>query len=347
MSELQDFLDSLAIPSDYFNEAMYSLEFKRREKALALAESGVDIVEPLLKLVDEENVIIRERAIRILGYLEAKQAVDKLLQVVQNTNEQKGVRSFAVEALSNIKDRRAIPPLLSLLEDENTEINIRWSIIEGAANFEDKSFVEPLKRILREASDHGVRRLVVQALGREGLATASSFDVILGVIQHDADLEVRLDAIQTLDKFADVRAVDILLNLFHDTDPSLRFVAVRTLAMSDFQGMRINDALLPLLDDSYAGVRYWAAAGLSYRQETRAIARIRQMLASDPNPNVRGEAVHSLIALIGKDALPDLTKALEDDEYAQDYEEKVSTLARQTIARLQSRDETQSNQHEA
>jgi HEAT repeat protein len=335
MSELQDFLDSLAIPTNILTEKMYSLEYKRYQQALKLVEGGIEVIEPLLKLLDEQNVIIHERVISILGYLEAKQAVDTLLGIAQNSNEQMNIRAVAIAALCNIKDKRAASPLLALLEDENTEINLRCVIADRAHEFEDKSFVEPVTRILRHASDNTLRLLAAQALGREGLLSVSSFDALLEAIKNDNNLEVRTSAIMSLERLGDVRAVDILLNLFNDAEPSIRFVAVRTLATSDFQDARINDALLPLLNDALGGIRYWAIAGLAKRKDARAIPQIRQMLLSDANSDVRVEAVHALASTLGKDAIPDLVKALKDDTYAPYYEYKVSQLARWQINDLQ------------
>jgi HEAT repeat protein len=129
--------------------------------------------------------------------------------------------------------------------------------------------------------------------------------------------------------------LEVLLVVAHDSDISVRANALEALAFGDLQDARIVETLMEALDDTHPGARSITIAGLRYRDAKQAIPRIRELLHSDEDSNVRGEAVWGLAGLAGREAIPDLTRALEDDGYAQQYEEKVSTLARQQLAKLQ------------
>jgi HEAT repeat protein len=336
MSEIQQFIDALHIEPDPKGLDQYIVLGQRCKEAQELAERGIDPIEPLLELLKnpEQNVIMRERIIRILGYLQALQAVDYLLQVVQNSNEPNKIRSVAIEALCRIKDKRAVLPIIQLFEDETTDRILRLKLVDSADQLEDERFVEPLTRILLHHPDGIMRVFAAQALGRDGLLSVSSFDALLEAIKNDTRL-VRTEAITSLARLGDVRAVDVLLNLFNDAEPSVRFSAIRDVAISKFQDARINEALLPLLNDALGGIRHWAIAGLASRKDARAIPQIRQMLLSDSASDVRVEAVHALASLLGKDAIPDLWKAINDDTYSLYFEYTVNESVRWQINDLQ------------
>jgi hypothetical protein len=82
-------------------------------------------LQPLVEVVKnkEENDQIRERAIFVLGLIGGNEPIEFLIKVLQDRNEEVTVREAAASALGRMKDEKAIEPLMVALQD--SEVYIR------------------------------------------------------------------------------------------------------------------------------------------------------------------------------------------------------------------------------
>lgn len=125
----------------------------RAAAAQYLAEAGlVQSVQPLLKLLteDKENQV-RIAAVYALGLLGAREALETILEILKNKNEDSGLRGSAAEALADIGDTRAIDPLMEALSDESVEVRF-WSVF-ALGELGDASVLPALQKI--EETDGG------------------------------------------------------------------------------------------------------------------------------------------------------------------------------------------------
>ena len=76
------------------------------------------VVPELIKLLSDDNMIVRYSAICALGELNAKTAVTHLIPFLR-TNQPKYLRQAAVKAVGKLKTIQAIPALLRLLPIED------------------------------------------------------------------------------------------------------------------------------------------------------------------------------------------------------------------------------------
>lgn len=125
----------------------------RAAAARYLAEADlVQAVQPLLSLLTEEKEIpVRIAAVYSLGLLGAQEALETILEILNNKNEDPGLRGSAAEALADIGDTRAIDPLIDALHDESVEVRF-WAVF-ALGEIGDTSALSALRQI--EETDTG------------------------------------------------------------------------------------------------------------------------------------------------------------------------------------------------
>jgi HEAT repeat protein len=103
--------------------------------AEALTAIGEPAVEPLIKVLKNDQIGLQTVAAMILGDIKDPRAVEPLIQTLlidASENRSWYFRFEAARALGKIKDPRAIKPLEILLEDRDSSVSniAEWSLIE-------------------------------------------------------------------------------------------------------------------------------------------------------------------------------------------------------------------------
>ncbi len=111
-------------------------------------------------LEEEKELLMRERAVLVLGDLEDQRAVSALIALL--AHEKRTMRFRAAEALGKISDRRAVPALINLLDDKDKTVKERTSKALGCIG--DARALGPL-RALAEKTKHkkGMKHVVEAA----------------------------------------------------------------------------------------------------------------------------------------------------------------------------------------
>lgn len=91
---------------------------------------------------EDDDKFYREWLVMALGELKDKRAVELLISILKDKNQEDSVRITAVWALGEIKDSRAIEPLVDVL-DENF-LDIAWHVSNALGKIYDSCAVEPL-----------------------------------------------------------------------------------------------------------------------------------------------------------------------------------------------------------
>ncbi|MHA1480895.1 MAG: HEAT repeat domain-containing protein, partial [Candidatus Thorarchaeota archaeon] len=213
--------------------------------------------DALVKLLENNNPIIREIAAKLLGRLEDSRAVYPFL--IQASDDESGyVREMAIKALGKLGGNKAIQKLATMLiESEYPSASVGRALIEigestldsliPAINSENErvsiAAVKAIEsiggtkaiQILNQTIDDerpSVRKCVVWALGDLG-----AIETIDGVIRslEDDDPDVQRGAVQALGKLKDNRAVDPLVSALLARDRGVRSDAADVLALFDWQ----------------------------------------------------------------------------------------------------------------
>lgn len=186
----------------------------------ALVKIGEPAVEPLIKALDDSEMMVRHNAAKALGKIGDERAIkplidkfctesqimfeaeDALAKIGEPTVEPLikalddndfWMRAAAVGALGKIGDERAVEPLMKALNEwydkyEKYE-NGCHLVAKALGAIGDERAVEPLIEILDECSDEGVRWHAATALGEIGDLRA--FSVLERATNTDTSKEVR------------------------------------------------------------------------------------------------------------------------------------------------------------
>lgn len=165
-SEIKDLPDS--DKRQYLNMTLSKLKDKtnqeeRLKAVMALARIGdPTAVEPLIEVLDDDNVNVCWNAPYALGKIGDHRAVEPLITALKRNDEH--VRWSAAYALGDIGDDRAIEPLIYALNDNDP--NVRWNVAHALGNIGDDRAIEPLEKVLVRDDDIDVHEGAKKALNK-------------------------------------------------------------------------------------------------------------------------------------------------------------------------------------
>jgi HEAT repeat protein len=120
------------------------------EEWTKLIKIGAFAVEPLIAVLQDHNSFpLHCETIKVLGAIKDKRAVEPLLNVLRDNKIQ--LREEVVKALGQIGDETVVKPLISMLLNENG-IPFRCETIRALGSTKDNRAVEPLIDVLQQES---------------------------------------------------------------------------------------------------------------------------------------------------------------------------------------------------
>ena len=174
-----------------------------REAAIALERVGSSAVEPVIRVLSDNNAVARENGAFALGLLEDERAIDPLVGVLNDSVA--AVRERAAWSLGLIEDPAAIQGLSGALGDADADVREQAAWALGM--IEHSSAVPALSDALRTEKDPEVREQIAWGLGM-----IEHSDAVAALIEalDDADADVREQAAWALGMIEHSSAVDAL-----------------------------------------------------------------------------------------------------------------------------------------
>lgn len=188
----------------------------KADSVKALVEIGEPAVEPLIQALGAENSDTRENAAVTLGKIKDERAVQPLVEML--TDEEWEIEKAATNALIEIGGP-AVEPLIVILRDENEDIFLQTKVIAVLAGIKDERSVQPMIQALKEKPE-------LQAdLGyRLGLMGEPAVEPLIEALGDD-DPNVRVRAAEALGRIGDECAVEPLTDALNDGDEGVRTFA--------------------------------------------------------------------------------------------------------------------------
>lgn len=281
----------------------------------ALIEMGPIVVEPLCRMLLDEDNPLRFYAADLLTKIHDERAIDPLISVlgvrvngigqlaatalvgigtpavddlvVCLTSQESEVRKLAIKALGEIKDERALESLLTTLKDET--LDVRRQALLAVINFES----------------HQVMEAVLTALHDPGLRVEAS--LFLGAKKDLRVLPYLVETLRSNDPLNAYRAksvlasigkpaVDELIVILRDRSPEYPMREVKRKLEADKQRLEFpmrcgNEPPPPILDP-----RRLAAIALGEIGDERAITALTEAL-NEESSDLRADAVRALAKL--------------------------------------------------
>ncbi|GCE12005.1 HEAT repeat domain-containing protein [Tengunoibacter tsumagoiensis] len=251
--------------------------FTLPEAVRALGGIGdVQAVDLLIEELENQNVQVVQEAIKGLGLIGSPQAIQPLINVFRRNwddIETITARQEAESALAAI-GQPAFPSLLAMLTDEDD--NVREGGASALAELYDPQAIDPLINALQDKK-HLVRAHAADALAKLGNKRAIK---PLIVLLADDSWYVRTRAIFALGQLGGSSVFASLTNTLEDQDPRIRSAAVSVLGQ--LQDTRIHDVLLKVLSDPDGNVRSDAVLAFARSGDTRALSALSWIQQNDP-----------------------------------------------------------------
>jgi HEAT repeat protein len=206
----------------------------RRKAASTLAALNIkspspELVEALIKAVEDEDKDVRALSIETLGKIGSSVAVPKLIEALDDP--ERWVKWEAIEALGEIGDARAVSKLIDCLQIEDD--HVPWTTIKALKEIGNEASVLGLVKALKvpKSSD---RRYAINALHElcvmrenshllQAIKNESVISQLLEAIKNEEDISVFEAATYLLEKIGGSSVVQALTDiLIRHVNPSFR-----------------------------------------------------------------------------------------------------------------------------
>ncbi len=189
--------------------------------------------------------------------------------------------------------RKIINPLIEILKDQDADLELRWFVARILAEFNHPDVVSALVLVLGQTNDEDLVTITASALANMG---QTAIGVLTDLLINP---ETRLLAVRSLCEIRHSETITPLLAVVDDADVNIRILAIE--ALSSFHDQRIIPVLISALKDISSLVRKEAIIGLGMRSDLLAeidlVNEIKPLLY-DVNIDVCKQAAHSLSRLV-------------------------------------------------
>lgn len=220
--------------------------WEKEGKANELKNETQNLVSDSLKLfllthaLSDENIIVRLKAVELLGNIKSEKAIRCLINAINDTS--KSVRAQIVYSLRKFNKKEVVQFLINILKNDKHP-SVRAEAAYSLGSIKDLSAVIPLINSLND-TDEMVRSNAVDALGLLGDTCA-----VIPLINafNDKSILVKRNVIHSLEKIKDIRAVNFLINTLNykeynlDSDASWALISFGELAIKPLISA-LNDA---------------------------------------------------------------------------------------------------------
>ena len=146
--------------------------------------------------------------------------LEPLIDGLQNND--KDMRILSANTLGRIRAREVIPMLIEALDDRNT--NVVYNVVECLGDIADPRAVPALMKLLTEHPDEWVHAATLEALGKIGDQRVVA--LLLTLVDNELVVDPLINALGTL---GDSRAIPVLVNYLKDEDREIRELAINAL----------------------------------------------------------------------------------------------------------------------
>lgn len=277
----------------------YNIRYAASSALKKLKDVGIDITEPLIHALKDNNSEVRKEAANLLGDLKDARAIEPLIHADLDEVE-------VGHALKKLKDIGAIELLIQYLQVEDSLVRRR--IVDLMYYFnEDARVVELLIKALQD-EDIEVRRNA--AKGLEVKDTRAVEPLIKAL--RDEDSSVRAQAAGSCEYLKDSRVVDPLIKALQDSDESVRANAAS--ALGHLSDRRAVEPLTYVLRDANSWVASCAAKALQRLGDPTAEDSLASSLETwTSNSSVQEDIVEALVKITGKAEWRERKAKLERD----------------------------------
>lgn len=239
-------------------EALKSQDSMMRMGAIRVVQEAPkdEYVRVLIDLLNDHDRLVRINSAIALGKTRNPLAVVALIYHIV-TDEDKEVQQYSLWAYRQIEYARASPKLVKVLMEGNNDDMIRFAAGEIRQKMDVKA-VESLIDCFKSRQFYTWYDLDIKAVNALYEIGYMAVEPLIKALESD-DMRVRVNAVYTLGKIGDDRAVQPLIEHLHDANLELRLRISDALVR---MGRPSIPALIKLLGDKEREIKWIAAYSL-------------------------------------------------------------------------------------
>jgi HEAT repeat protein len=277
----------------------------RAEEALSEMGNVQQVMQQLIKTLNDFRSPIRYAVARVLGKIGNAQALEALIAALNNSNKWDRIRCSVILALGKIANPQAVKALTPFLHDSESDIRTdaamvlgdtgasqavevlreaiqecydfvkRWRLAEALAKISNSQAAQALIEALNQSQDFHMKWQPAVALGKIG--TLQDLPVLIEACQHSHSF-IRNQAIEALGKIDNLQAAQTLIEFLKNPDSDIRGQAAEALSkISNRYAVQAAEALISTLNDTDSFVRWKAAEALTKIGTSETLAKLIQL----------------------------------------------------------------------
>ncbi len=289
-----------------------SVDIKYRGKSFAIEVLGQTksrkAISRFIEYLNDMRRDLRRASTQALGSIGASESVEPLLEASQRDVDAH-VRRSAIEALGAIQSKDAYKPLMKLLEVEKYN-DVIEKIVVALIKIDADTFLSDISQY-----KDSIREITARTVTDTGMLLR---------LAGDANKKVRIAALYGLGRAGTEKAVSMLARFLKDDDPDIRKAAVIGLGEARY----CHSELINALRDSDPWVRFYAIKAVAFSCERgKAVEIIGAMLDDTFIPAVMA-AIDSIKEVGGREAYEALAAhgGHENDAVREKIKEALSSL---------------------
>ncbi len=309
---------------DALTEMAHAFQGKVRAAAvMGLGHAGDErVTDALLLATNDGDDKVVWRAIYALEKVPSKRVTNRILSLLEH--DAPVIRAYAARTLGKQKADDAVEKLIELLGDTNERVlintmNALASILE---NKQEKKVVEPLGRLMEKHPSHHVRHAAVMTMGAVGDKGAKDY---LAQSILDSDRVIRAESFKSLAKVLGKQSVVFLSSGLNDSEPIVRLATMKAYGLAG-DNKQLDFLLTTASDDPDKLVRAAAVRALGHFKYDDVSAVLLQKL-NDSDWVVATESVTALGEIGDKKAIPSLIARYEMRNDREDKDVRLKILS--------------------
>jgi HEAT repeat protein len=321
VEKIDDLVDILSLLKEEDTELLENL-------TIIFNVLGEHVNKKLIELLDNEDFIAKENAIRLIGKLKITEANEKLVKNIDNVYSDVSLAS--IEALGEIGDISLIPELVKALDIEDpsfeyADYTLKWNIIES------------IKKIYLK-NENVSYEFLLEKLNTSNEIIKESIAYILGEIAHDGFTEPLLGSLKQWHNIDVAKSIIIALGKIGDLSAAKRFLKIVNDQGTYWLLKKVTvDSLYNIFKKNWD---YVAADGSEKKRTLiKCRTKLEQYLSNNPDENHKVKlAIIKLLERFGdKTSINALMKRLND------FHRIVRISASKAIKKIEKRLENEEN----
>lgn len=317
-------------------EADFESQLQKRKETLEFGlESEIsDLISTLIKEEDNslteeifalfnstKNVTIREKAITYFTTIKDSRLKDYALTILEDPYDEKNSTvNLLFKYVTDCEIKEAAPLVKDLLDAENEDYYDSAITALGAlggadeavflADFLDRDLTTPRKQNL------------MKALGK--IQAVETWDKLVETIENeDENTYVRMYAAEAIGAMKKEESIEVLLQLFEDSDPNIRTYALK--GLSYFETPEVKAITIEAFKDNHYKVRLEAAAIAKKQKIAEAVPSLIYRAKNDAEASVKYDCFEALSVIDTKEGNDFLISLIEDTKKSDTQRSKAAT----------------------